>query len=73
MVYTVYCLALPLHINMYPMYPFTEFNGLEVRSAVIFNLVEQLSLARNKEEEDDSELKGPVVRTQCRLLVGCCV
>uniref|UniRef100_A0A3Q3X1X1 DNA-directed RNA polymerase subunit n=1 Tax=Mola mola TaxID=94237 RepID=A0A3Q3X1X1_MOLML len=45
--------------------PVAEFNGLEVCSAVIFNLVEQLSLARNKEEEDDSELKGPVIDRHC--------
>lgn len=42
-----------------------EFSGQEIRSTVIFNPVEQSSVAL--EDEEDSELKGPVVRRQCVL------
>ncbi len=48
-----------------------EFSGQEIHSTVILNPVEQSSVAL--EDEEDSELKGPVVRTVCLLLIDCCM
>lgn len=66
---------LTAHISIdYPLHTNTccpEFSGQEIRSTVIFNPVEQSSAAL--EEEEDSELKGPVVRTDCLPLTDCCV
>lgn len=56
----------PLHTNT----SCPEFSGQEIRSTVIFNPVEQSSAAL--EEEEDSELKGPVVRTVCCSLTAVC-
>lgn len=48
-----------------------EFSGQEIRSTVIFNPVEQSSVAL--EEEEDSELKGPVVRSNClKIMFNVC-
>lgn len=43
--------------------PVTEFSGQEICSTVIFNPVEQSSVAL--EDEEDSELKGPVIDRRC--------
>ncbi|KAA8586089.1 hypothetical protein FQN60_007658 [Etheostoma spectabile] len=46
--------------------PVAEFSGQEIRSTIIFNPVEQSSLAL--EDEDNSELKGAVVSREGGLL-----
>ncbi|XP_069387075.1 DNA-directed RNA polymerase I subunit RPA12-like [Paralichthys olivaceus] len=40
-----------------------EFTGQEIHYTVIFNLVEQASMAPNEDEE--AEPKGPVIDRQC--------
>lgn len=63
---------LTAHISIdYPLDTNTccpEFSGQEIRSTVIFNFI-----SAALEEEEDSELKGPVVRTDCLPLTDCCV
>ncbi|KAL3043346.1 DNA-directed RNA polymerase I subunit RPA12 [Trematomus bernacchii] len=43
--------------------PVAEFSGLEIRSSVVFNPVEQSTVTL--EDEDSSELKGAVIDRRC--------
>ncbi|XP_028254018.1 DNA-directed RNA polymerase I subunit RPA12 isoform X2 [Parambassis ranga] len=43
--------------------PVAEFAGQQVRSTVVFNPAEQTSVVL--EDEEDSELKGPVIDRRC--------
>ncbi|XP_026155329.1 DNA-directed RNA polymerase I subunit RPA12 isoform X2 [Mastacembelus armatus] len=45
--------------------PVAEFSGQEIHSTFIFNPVEQSSVAQ---EDEDSEMKGPVVSRKGRFL-----
>lgn len=54
-------IAAQISINYLTNIFFFEFGGQEIRSTVIFSPVEQMSAALG--DEKDSELKGPVVRT----------
>ncbi|XP_060935933.1 DNA-directed RNA polymerase I subunit RPA12 isoform X2 [Limanda limanda] len=54
---TVYCPQCSFFI------PVAEFSGQEIQSTVIFNLVEQSSVALD--EDEDTELKGPVIDRRC--------
>lgn len=50
----------------YFMFP-SEFSGQEIHSTVVFNPVTQSAAALG--EEEDAELKGPVVRRNCPMLM----
>ncbi|KAF3707818.1 DNA-directed RNA polymerase I subunit RPA12 Zinc ribbon domain-containing protein 1 [Channa argus] len=54
---TVHCPRCSFSISV------AEFSGKEIRSTVLFNPVEQSSVAL--EDEKDSELKGPVIDRRC--------
>lgn len=47
-----------------------EFSGREIRSTVVLNPEEQSSMALK--DEEDAELKGPVVRGAARCVASLC-
>lgn len=46
----------------------SEFSGQEIYSAVVFNPVEQTAVSQ---DDEDSEVKGPVVSAACLLPAEC--
>lgn len=58
-----------VYVYLYKIFACSEFSGQQIHSTVIFNPVEQSLVAL--EDEEDSELKGPVVRADCHS--DCCL